>query len=88
MLAAAVFAIFRQVAWTKHNAHEWPVNTLYNVSEGVLASGDDQGVVKVSFSTSYGGDKSDCRRPIRIVLLSALQQERLHGIQRRSSREE
>lgn len=28
-------------------AHDWPVNALHNVSEGILASGDDQGVIKV-----------------------------------------
>lgn len=36
-----------QVTWTCKGAHDWPVNTLHNVSEGILASGDDQGVVKV-----------------------------------------
>eukprot|EP00904_Undaria_pinnatifida_P000792 jgi/Undpi1/10713/HiC_scaffold_29.g13161.m1 len=36
-----------QIAWQQQGAHDWPVNSLHNVSEGILASGDDQGVVKI-----------------------------------------
>eukprot|EP00903_Cladosiphon_okamuranus_P007933 g7658.t1 len=36
-----------QVTWRQEKAHVWPVNTLHNVSEGILASGDDQGVIKI-----------------------------------------
>eukprot|EP00752_Nemacystus_decipiens_P005547 g5019.t1 len=36
-----------QIAWRQEKAHDWPVNTLHNVSEGILASGDDQGVIKI-----------------------------------------
>lgn len=36
-----------QVVWRHDGAHDWPVNTLHNVSEGILASGDDQGMIKV-----------------------------------------
>lgn len=36
-----------QVTWRQQTAHDWPVNRLHHVSETILASGDDQGVVKV-----------------------------------------
>lgn len=36
-----------QITWQQQGAHDWPVNSLHNVSEGILASGDDQGVVKI-----------------------------------------
>ncbi|CAM9857558.1 unnamed protein product [Pylaiella littoralis] len=36
-----------QVTWRHERAHDWPVNSLHNVSEGILASGDDQGVIKI-----------------------------------------
>ncbi|CAM9783246.1 unnamed protein product [Ectocarpus sp. 12 AP-2014] len=36
-----------QVTWRQEMAHDWPVNALHNVSEGILASGDDQGVIKL-----------------------------------------
>lgn len=39
---------FPQVTWRQKGAHDWPVNTLYNISANLVASGDDQGVVKVS----------------------------------------
>lgn len=47
VLSVASDLLDLQITWRQEGAHDWPVNALHNISSDVIASGDDQGVVKV-----------------------------------------